>query len=233
MIRIFAKWQDRVVLSPEDEHHLINVLRVLPGENLELLINGQVFLGRVIQRKPIQIERLQLIDQSHELPVKLTLIYPIVKGDKMDWVVQKATELGVHELIACSSERSVVRWDAKDLEKKLIRFQRIIQEATLQSKRETIMKMDRYLPLSEAILLDYSSKWIASESHMQTMLPPSIRFKKDTTISLVVGPEGGLSANELTFALAKSYQPFSLGPSILRTETAVITALSLLRERGF
>ena len=106
MIRIFASWQDRVILSADDEHHLVNVLRVLPGEKIELLIAGKVFLGVVQKTKPLQIEKLDHIDASHELPIRITLIYPVVKGEKMDWVVQKATELGVDELIPCSSERS-------------------------------------------------------------------------------------------------------------------------------
>ena len=233
MIRIFASWQDRVILSTDDEHHLVNVLRVLPGEKIELLIAGKVFLGVVKKTKPLQIEKLDLIDASHELPIRITLIYPVVKGEKMDWVVQKATELGVDELIPCSSERSVVHWDQDDLEKKWPRFQRIIKEATLQSKRETLMKMNRYINLSDAFKLDFSSKWIASESHLQSSIPNSLKFKKGSTISLVVGPEGGLTTNELTLAQTNGYQAFSLGPSILRSETAVIAALSLLRERGF
>ena len=233
MIRIFASWQDRVILSGDDEHHLVNVLRVLPGEKIELLIAGKVFLGVVQKTKPLQIEKLDHIDASHELPIRITLIYPVVKGEKMDWVVQKATELGVDELIPCSSERSVVHWDQHDLEKKWVRFQRIIKEATLQSKRETLMKMNRYINLSDAFKLDFSSKWIASESHLQSSKPNSLKFNKGSTISLVVGPEGGLSTNELTLAQTNGYQPFSLGPSILRSETAVIAALSILRERGF
>lgn len=233
MIRIFASWQDRVILSPDDEHHLVNVLRVLPGENIELLIEEKVFLGVVKKTKPLQIEKLNRINVSHELPIQITLIYPVVKGEKMDWVVQKATELGVNELIPCSSERSVVHWDLDDLDKKWARFQKIIKEATLQSKRETLMKMNRYINLSDAFKLDFSSKWIASESHLQSFIPNSLKFKKSSTISLVVGPEGGLSTNELTLAQTNGYQPFSLGPSILRSETAVIAALSLLRERGF
>ncbi|MEY3691912.1 MAG: hypothetical protein RLZZ388_83 [Bacillota bacterium] len=233
MIRIFASWQDRVILSADDEHHLVNVLRVLPGEKIELLIAGKVFLGVVQKTKPLQIEKLDHIDASHELPIRITLIYPVVKGEKMDWVVQKATELGVDELIPCSSERSVVHWDQHDLEKKWVRFQRIIKEATLQSKRETLMKMNRYINLSDAFKLDFSSKWIASESHVQSSIPNSLKFNKGSTISLVVGPEGGLSTNELTLAQTNGYQPFSLGPSILRSETAVIAALSILRERGF
>lgn len=233
MIRIFAKWQDRVILSANDEHHLVNVLRVLPGENLELLMEGQVYFARVISTKPLRIEKLQLINISHELPFKITLIYPVIKGEKMDWVLQKAAELGVYELIACASERTVVHWDASEKEKKLVRFQRIIQEATLQSKRETLMKMHQYMKLTNAISLPYDSKWVASESHLDTYLPSSIRFSKGHHLSLIVGPEGGLSESELALALTNGYQPFSLGPSILRSETAVITALSMLRERGF
>lgn len=233
MIRIFAKWQDRVILSANDEHHLVNVLRVLPGENLELLMEGQVFFARVVSTKPLRIEKLQLINISHELPFKITLIYPVIKGEKMDWVVQKAAELGVYELIACASERTVVHWDASEKEKKFVRFQRIIQEATLQSKRETLMKMHQYMKLTNAISLPYDSKWVASISHLDTYLPSSIRLSKGQHLSLIVGPEGGLSEAELALALSNGYQPFSLGPSILRSETAVITALSMLRERGF
>lgn len=233
MIRIFAKWQDRVILSSEDEHHLVHVLRVVPGESIELLIEGQVFLGRVVKLKPLQIEKLSPLTLSHELPFRITLIYPVIKGEKMDWVVQKAAELGIAELIPCMSERSVVRWDLKDIEKKFFRFQRIIHEATLQSKREAMMKMNRYLKLSEALTLEFTEKWVASEVHLQTFLPPNLRFRKDTSISLLIGPEGGLSAEELSLAIKRGYQPFSLGPSILRSETAVVTALSMLRERGF
>ncbi len=233
MIRIFAKWQDRVILSSNDEHHLVNVLRVHPGENLELLIGDQVFLGRVIKTKPLQIEKLNPLNLSHELPFNITLIYPVIKGEKMDWVVQKAAELGVYELIPCLSDRTVVHWDAKDTEKKFGRFQRIIQEATLQSKREVLMKMDRYLKLSEALRLEFDFKWVASEVHLHNFLPDSLPIKKGSSISLLVGPEGGLSPDELKMALTTGFQPFSLGPSILRSETAVVTALSMLRERGF
>lgn len=233
MIRIFAQWQDKIVLNANDQHHLVNVLRVQQGEAIELLINGIVYLGKVVNTKPLQIERLHVIDERHELPFQITLIYPVVKGEKMDWVVQKATELGVYELIPCQSERSIVHWDRTDLDKKINRYQRIIDEATLQSKRESIMKMDRYLPLVEALKLNYDSKWMASESHLTSWLPSSLHFKKNSSISLVVGPEGGFSIGELEQAQLHGYQVFSLGPSILRSETAVVTALSMLRERGF
>ena len=234
MIRIFAQWQDRVILSEESHHHLVNVLRVQPHEMIELLIDSSVYLAKVRQLKPLVIERLEKIHSNHELPFLMTLIYPVSKGERFDWVVQKATELGVHELIPCSSERTVVVWQTDDLQKKFQRYQRMIDEATLQSKREKRMKMDRYLSLSQALSLSFDHQWIASEYHLEdTKSKESIPvIAPGKHVAMVVGPEGGFSEKEIQLAIRHQFQPLSLGPSILRTETAVTVALSILRDRG-
>jgi len=234
MIRIFAHWQDRVILSEESHHHLVNVLRVQVNEMIELVIDSSVYLAKVRQLKPLLIDRLERIDSDHELPFLLTLIYPVSKGERFDWVVQKATELGVFELIPCSSERTVVVWQPDDLQKKFQRYQRMIDEATLQSKREKRMKMNRYLPLTEALTLSFDHQLIASEYHLQNASAKmNIPFvAKGKHVSIVVGPEGGFSEQEIQFAISHHYQPVSLGPSILRTETAVTVALAMLRDRG-
>ena len=96
MIRIFAQWQDRVILSEDSHHHLVNVLRVQANEMIELVIDSSVYLAKVRQLKPLIIDRLEKINIHHELPFFLTLIYPVSKGERFDWVVQKATELGVY-----------------------------------------------------------------------------------------------------------------------------------------
>ena len=234
MIRIFAQWQDRVILSEETHHHLVNVLRVQANEVIELVIDASVYLAKVRQIKPFIIERLEKIESDHELPFLLTLIYPVSKGERFDWVVQKATELGVFELIPCTSERTVVHWQSEDLTKKFQRYQRMIDESTLQSKREKKMRMQRYLPLTEAVQLPFDYKWIASEYHLHNgsskeTIPLIPRGKH---VAIVVGPEGGFSEKEIQFAMANHYQPLSLGPSILRTETAVTVALAMVRDRG-
>jgi 16S rRNA (uracil1498-N3)-methyltransferase len=234
MIRIFAHWQDRVILSEESHHHLVNVLRVQENETIELVIDSSVFLAKVRQVKPLIIDRLEKLDSHHELPFFLTLIYPVSKGERFDWVVQKATELGVYELIPCSSERTVVVWQQDDLPKKFSRYQRMIDEATLQSKREKRMKMDRYLPLTEALTLSFDHQLIASEYHLhdascKKTIP---LIAHGNHVAIVVGPEGGFSEKEIQFAISNHYQPLSLGPSILRTETAVTVALAMLRDRG-
>lgn len=234
MIRIFAQWQDRVILSEDSHHHLVNVLRVQANEMIELVIESSVYLGKVHQLKPLIIERLEKLNSNHELPFFLTLIYPVSKGDRFDWVVQKATELGVFELIPCSSERTVVVWQNDDLQKKFTRYQRMIDEATLQSKREKRMTMNRYLPLAQALTLSFDQQLIASEYHLHdpasTMKIPAIA--KGKHVAIVVGPEGGFSEKEIQLAMSNHYQPLSLGPSILRTETAVTVALAMLRNRG-
>jgi 16S rRNA (uracil1498-N3)-methyltransferase len=234
MIRIFAQWQDRVILSEESHHHLVNVLRVQTNEMIELVMDSSVYLAKVRQLKPLIIDRLEKIDSDHELPFLMTLIYPVSKGERFDWVVQKATELGVFELIPCTSERTVVHWQPEDLAKKFQRYQRMIDEATLQSKREKKMKMERYLPLIEAVKLSFDHKWIASEYHLHNgsskeSIPLIPRGKN---VAIIVGPEGGFSEKEIQFAIDHHCQPLSLGPSMLRTETAVTVALSMVRDRG-
>ncbi len=234
MIRIFAQWQDRVILSEDDRHHLVNVLRVKPGEKIELLMQGQVYAGEVQSTQPLVINRLDQIQSNHELPFSLNLIYPISKGDRFDWVIQKATELGTDSVIVCTSERSVVKWDKADIEKKRIRYQRIIDEATLQSKREKIMSFNAIHSLKDALTLPFDIKFIASEYHLGSSfnLPSAFRIKKGSSVALLVGAEGGFSEHEVTLAIKLGFKPLSLGPSILRTETAVVTGLSILREKG-
>jgi 16S rRNA (uracil1498-N3)-methyltransferase len=234
MIRIFAEWQDRVTLSKDDEHHLVHVLRVKPGEKIELLIQEMVYMGRVQSTKPLVIQRLERVVSHHELPFALTLIYPISKGDRFDWVIQKATELGTQSIIVCTSERSVVKWKTEDIEKKSLRYQRIIEEATLQSKREKMMTFKAIYPLKEALAFPFDLKFIASEYHLGSsfQLPPPLKIAKDQRVALLVGSEGGFSETEVASAIQAGFKPMSLGPSILRTETAVVTGLSLIRERG-
>lgn len=230
MTRIFAQWQDRVVISETDAHHVVNVLRMQPGDRLELLIQENVYEGLIVSIKPLTIQRGKPFASHHELAMDITLIYPLSKGERMDWVIQKATELGVNTCIACKSDRTIVHWDDADLEKKFARYQRIIEEATLQSKREKVMRFDQYLPLSQALTLPFDHRFIASEYH-QTL--PRYRLPSQPLqgkIAIVVGPEGGFSEKELAFAIEQGYQPLSLGPSILRTETAVVTALAMVRD---
>jgi 16S rRNA (uracil1498-N3)-methyltransferase len=234
MIRIFAQGQDRVTLSSEDEHHLIRVLRVQLHESIELLIDGEVFSGIITSLNPLTIQRGEKLISHHELAFSLTLIYPLAKGERLDWVVQKATELGTTELIACHSERTIVFWQEDVLPQKFKRYQRMIMDATLQAKREKIMKMNQYLPLMDAIKLPFDRKYIASEYHLDAALTlQDIPLIKATEkVALLVGPEGGFSPLEVKQAIAEGFIAISLGKSILRTETAVTVALGILGQKG-
>ena len=227
MTRIFARWQNGVIVSEQDAHHVVHVLRMRAGETLELVMEDGIYQGLIHQTKPLIIHRIQVVTSQHELTMHITLIYPVSKGDRMDWVVQKATELGVSELIACDSDHAIVHWQKDDLPKKFNRYQKMIAEATLQSKREKVMKFTQYLPLAKALTLPFDHKWIASEHHQH--LPKPNFQPQPGTIAIVVGPEGGFSQKEMLVATGQGYQPISLGPSILRTETAVIAALAMLR----
>jgi 16S rRNA (uracil1498-N3)-methyltransferase len=166
-----------------------------------------------------------IIDDNRELPFHLTLLYGVPKGDKWTWVMQKAVELGVHELIGFHSQYSVVHWTKDDVDRKQARYQAIIKEATMQSKRTSIMQASRYLAFKDVLTLPFDHCFIASE-HDRDVQPTALSFPKASRVAVLVGSEGGFSVEEVALAKQKGWQPLGLGPRILRTETAAIVAIA-------
>ena len=113
-------------------------MRFREGDEIEVVLNGHIYLAKLVSFKPIKVSIISEIFENRELSAHITLLYCLPKGDKLDLVIQKATEIGVSKIIGVISKRVVVRIDQKDKEKKLIRYNKIIKEASEQSKRNVM-----------------------------------------------------------------------------------------------
>lgn len=226
-----------IELPKEVVHHIGTVLRESAGYRLILLDgSGMEYVCEVIslEKKEATAKILHERKAVTELPVEVTLAYALPKGDKVEWVAQKSTELGLHHLILFESKRSVAKWDAKKVPKKLERLQKIMLEAAEQSYRGVRPTCQYKTPrtlLSE--LSDYDAVVIAyEESAKQGEQASFTRVIKslvpDNRILIIVGPEGGFDQDEVDVWIEAGAVPCAFGPRILRTETAPLYALSSL-----
>jgi 16S rRNA (uracil1498-N3)-methyltransferase len=217
-------------------HHLRESLRLHPGEPLVVTDDK----GIRYRTEIVEVTAWQLVSRildTTTAPAKtgpsLVLAQALLKGEKMDWVIQKATELGVDRIIPIYASRSVVKLRADRAEHQLARWQRIALEAAQQSERWSVPKIEEPATLSQlATGGGTSSKIILAErlqgASLQTIsLPAGIH----DTILLLTGPEGGWNEDELRVAQDHGWAAITLGTRILRAETAAIAAISVLQAR--
>lgn len=232
MQRYFGRIVDNQALLGEDDiFHLTRVMRAKEGEKIEVVSDGLVYLCEVTRFKPLTIRVLKKIVENNELSNQVILIAALVKGEKMDLVLQKATELGVSEIVLIQTERTIVKIknDGKDV--KLERFNKILKEAAEQSKREEIPALYRIITMNQLKDIEADVKMIAYEgeegpSASFTKIVESIKPKQK--VAILIGPEGGFSEKEVELAEAQKYKRVSLGRRILRAETASFYALSVI-----
>lgn len=230
MQRYFAsKINDQVVLGDDDVHHLLHVMRIKKGEEIEVVIDNTLYNALIKETNPLEIKINYQIPSDSEIKEEVTLFFALAKGDKIDFVVQKATELGVSRIILFKSSRCVVKYDDKDLEKKLTRFKKIAKEASEQCHRlkipeiigvVDINKIDPSL-LSDINLVAYEKLAGSTNGFISSV-------KQGKSISMMIGPEGGFSEEEIMSLVAHNFSCVSLGKRILRTETAAVYALSVI-----
>ena len=218
-------------------HHLRESLRLQPGEALTVTDDrGVRYRTEIVEITPKQL--LGRILDTAKMPVKtgpsLTLAQALLKGEKMDWVIQKATELGVDRIVPTSAAHSVVKLRADRSEHQLARWQRIAHEAAQQSERWSVPQIDTPATLSQLAADEgtYASKIILAErsegASLQTIpLPIGLHDR----LLLLIGPEGGWSEDELRVAQDHGCVAITLGTRILRAETAAIAAISILQTR--
>lgn len=222
----------RIVLVGEDVRHIGTVLRMMPGEQL-LLCDGKgtEFAVQIKQvtRTEIFTEIIAESKRGLSLP-RVLLGQGLPKFDKMDLIVQKATELGVTEIVPLKTERTIVK--IKDDEKRVARWQKIAREAAMQSNRVDVPFIGQVASLKEFLqTLDPEPRtlfllpWEEASEPIKKVLQAHHEAEK---IVVLIGPEGGFSAAEAESAKSKGFHLVSLGPNILRTETAAIAALSMV-----
>lgn len=227
-----------VTLDGADAHHLAHVLRARKGDPVTLCAtDGRLFLCRIesVSESGVLCTVEESLQQDTEPAVRVTLIQGIPKGEKMEWILQKAVELGVCSVRPAQTERTVVRFhSAADLERKQIRWQRIAEEAASQCGRGRIPAVGQPGPLEQIFedLPEPSLRLIAYENEEQQTLRSVLeacRADRPQDIALLIGPEGGITPQEHALALRHGFRSVTLGKRILRTETAGIAALAAIR----
>ena len=232
MQRYFARIVEKeVVLENDDVFHLTKVMRARVGDQIEVVSNEKVFLCEVKSLKPLHIALVKRINEKSELPNQVILVASLVKGDHMDLILQKATELGVSEVVLLSTERTVVKIKKDDKDIKFVRFNKILKEAAEQCKRKKIPDCYRLINMSQLKEIQAEVKLIAYEDEKGSSeaFNKAVQGIKDNQkIAIVIGPEGGFTQEEVNLALSLGYKKVGLGRRILRAETAAFYALSVI-----
>ena len=231
MQRYFAKLIDKehVKLEPEDEHHLLHVMRMRQGDEIEVVADGVLYLCNIGSTNPLTIYAVHEIETDVELNVDVTLLFALTKGDRTDLVVQKATELGVKRIALIQSERTVVRYEEKDIAKKCARYQKIMKEASEQSHRLIVPEMMGIFNLKKLPKEVFSDlNYVGYEKDASDVSGMFANFDKKKSITILIGPEGGFSEEEINNLVKQGFIRTSLGKRILRAETAAMYALSVI-----
>lgn len=231
MQRYFNLSNNLYELTKDDIFHIEKVMRMKINDEFELVFNKEVFLAKIISFNPFKYEIVKKIEENNELNGYLRLMYCIPKGEKIDLVIQKATELGVNEIVLINSKRCVAKIDKNNKDKKLIRFNKIIKEASEQSKRTSLMKLTDIIDYKEINQYKADFSYIAYENESKNgeiKILNNLNDLKGKTINILIGPEGGFDKEEVDYAMENGYNLTSLGKRILRSETACLSLISLL-----
>lgn len=218
-----------ITLDAGQARYLMRALRLRLGDSITLFDgSGGEYVAEIVRvgKNDVDLQTGEYSDRSIESALRIRLVQGISKGDRMDTVVQKATELGVARISPVLSQYSAVRLDDSKAAKRREHWQKIAQSACEQCGRNSVPDIDDVRPLSSWPANDHedaSSNFILLPGAAR---PLSSSPHPGSELTLLIGPEGGFSSEEQTFALANGFSAVSLGPRILRTETAATTAIS-------
>lgn len=220
---------DQVTLTGDDARHIARALRMRAGEQIELVLGRQAYAARLLS---VDVDKVvaeigECLEDS-ESPLQIHLYQALPKGDKMDLIVQKATELGVHEITPVLSERVVVKPREMVGAQRLARWQRIAAEAAKQSRRNLIPTLCEPLALADLPMAAGRLRLVAWEDAVRP-LAALLSEQSSRSVDLLIGPEGGLTGDEVAVLSCLGFQSVSLGPRILRTETAPLVMISILQ----
>ena len=229
-------FKQEMQITGRDAHHIIDVLRMAPGDRLQVVADdGISFVGEITAAgtNTVTVLAKEILRETHEPDVRISLLQGLAKGDKMEFIIQKAVEIGIAKIFPVTMAHSVVVLESSKAEKKVERWQKIAEAAAKQSKRDIIPTVHEVMALGQIL---QQEKWdlllVAYESENQVGLKEVLQSHKEAkTIGVVIGPEGGLSTEEVEAAQKQGGIAVSLGRRILRTETAgLVAATAVLYE---
>ena len=229
--------KNTVTLKGSDVNHIRAVLRMKPGDRIEVIdhqgLQYEVVLAEV-ERDHVRGEILSRIEMETESPVSIRMGQALVKGNAFDLLVRKATELGVHSIGALRTQHCVARLAKESEAYRTQRWQRIADEASKQCGRSRIPQVNpSVLSLEEFCQqsVDCDLKLVFWEGEQQTRLQDIASPDSVTSIAFLAGPEGGWAAEEIGFLKEHGFQTVSLGPRLLKADSVSLVILSLLQHR--
>jgi len=215
---------DKLMLDEYGSHHLVKVLRFPQGRDITLF-NGDGFdyIAKIISaKKRCKVELLECVENNSESSLNITLVQGIAKGEKMDFLMQKAVELGVNSIVPIFTQHCVVRLKGEKLEKRIQHWKKIIIGACEQSGRSVLPVLQTPQQFNDFIGTDFGNGFVLHHRAEKSLM----QMQSIKQASIIIGPEGGLSDNEIRLAIDHGAQPLLLGSRVLRTETASLAAIA-------
>ncbi|HPF83244.1 MAG TPA: RsmE family RNA methyltransferase [Bacilli bacterium] len=230
MQRYFSSKLDnnKFILNDDDIYHILRVMRMKENDLIEVVYNHELYICKLKLNENVEVIIDKKIDNTINEEISKILIVPLLKENKMDLILQKATELGINKIIPVIMERSIIKLDESKEEKRIERWTRICKEASEQSKRVDIPEVTKIKRIEELKDLE-GNKIICSTSENSLNLKNFLNNnKKYDKIYMVVGPEGGISPKEEQKLVDLGFTRVSLGKRIMRVETVPLFLLSAL-----
>lgn len=224
-----------VALSTSDEHHAREVLRLREGATLTIVERetGNTFLGTVETTTPLRVRVGKAHTPTDDYAFVDTLVFALCKGKRNDFVCEKATELGVKNIVLWQSERSIVRLEDGKIDSKKARWEKIIETAAKQSQKSFIPKLHiatDFSGLSQTLNTLNSPQSLRICGSLRASAPLLTSIKpRSSSAQMVIGPEGDLSDSEQDRLVESGFQLVSLGPFTLRSETAAIVSVAMIQ----
>ena len=216
-------------IAADDSYHIIKVMRMQLKDKIEIVFQDKLFLCEIVKLSAhVKRDIVKEFNNEKLILPKVSIAQSLVKEQKMDYILQKSTELGVYEIIPMYTERSIIKVKDK-YDKKIERWKKVVKEASEQSKRFTLPYLNRIIDLKELIKEKYDFKFICSVNEKtKTIKNVLSNVNINDTILFVIGPEGGFSEKEEKLLVDNGFQSITLGENILRTETSSAFILSVI-----
>ncbi|HWI65054.1 MAG TPA: 16S rRNA (uracil(1498)-N(3))-methyltransferase [Symbiobacteriaceae bacterium] len=223
---------ERVTLGKEDSHHLLRVMRAESGAPFVVLAGGLQYDCRLLGAEEGRAvgEVLSAEPAAGESPVRITLFQGMAKGEKMETVIQHGTEIGMAEFVPVNTARAIVKLEPKKAAERVERWQRIAREAAEQSRRGAVPQVAPVASWKEALArsAEFDLVLVPWEEGGQPLKAVLGEHPAARRVAVFIGPEGGLAPDEVALARERGAIPVTLGPRILRTETAGLAAAAAI-----
>ncbi|MHB1020899.1 MAG: 16S rRNA (uracil(1498)-N(3))-methyltransferase [Acidobacteriaceae bacterium] len=226
---IADKWDAKIAtLTGEQAAHLARVLRAEPGMIFDVVADGHVYRAEVASLQADHVHFILHEELSADAALPVTLLLSVFKFDRMEWALEKATELGIARIVPVLARRTEKHL-AQAAEKRVERWRRIVREAAQQSRRSDVPEIADPIPLKAALEQESDAlKILLAETEQEHSLTKVLQENHPSEVALAIGPEGGWTQEELALFAQHPWLPVTLGPRILRAETATIAAVAVV-----